>query len=213
MPSLNQHFELDRCPACNVHQPRLERKWNTSTNRHNGQGLRYWEVYQCDACGTLITAYANHNPQSPHLKEAYDWFPKGHVIDESIPYPAKDYLEQATETLHAPAASIIVAASAIDAMLKICGYEKGNLYTRIKKAAEDHLITSEMAKWAHQVRLEANSERHADKKEELPKESDSRRTLEFALALAQFLFVLPSKVDKGLAETAPDITEEPKSPG
>ena len=56
----------------------------------------------------------------------------------------------------------MLSASSIDAMLKSKGYKKGNLYKRIEKAAEDHLITSEMAKWAHQVRLGANDERHAD---------------------------------------------------
>ena len=45
-------------------------------------------------------------------------------------------------------------------MLKKKEYKKGSLYSRIDKAAEDHLITEEMAKWAHEVRLDSNEPRH-----------------------------------------------------
>lgn len=50
----------------------------------------------------------------------------------------------------------MLAASAVDALLKLKGYTAGSLYARIEKAAEDHVITQDMAKWAHEVRLDAN---------------------------------------------------------
>jgi hypothetical protein len=40
----------------------------------------------------------------------------------------------------------MLSASAVDAMLKVKGYKSGSLYSRIDKAAEDHMITSEMAR-------------------------------------------------------------------
>ncbi len=52
----------------------------------------------------------------------------------------------------------MLAASSIDAMLKEKGYKVGGLYDRIKQAAKDHLITDEMAAWAHDVRLDANDQ-------------------------------------------------------
>jgi hypothetical protein len=55
----------------------------------------------------------------------------------------------------------MLAASAVDAMLKHKNYTVGSLKDRIDKAAKDHLITSEMAAWAHEIRLDANDERHA----------------------------------------------------
>lgn len=92
----------------------------------------------------------------------------------------------------------MLAASAVDAMLKAKGYSEGSLYTRIRKAAEDHTITPEMAEWAHQVRLEANDVRHADE-EELHKTVDqARQTVEFARALGEFMFALPARVRQGL---------------
>jgi len=98
----------------------------------------------------------------------------------------------------------MLAASAVDAMLKSKGYKEGTLNARINQAANDHLITDDMAKWAHQIRLDANEQRHADEQAPLPNDNDARRCIDFALALAQFLFVLPSRVTKGLADTKPN---------
>jgi hypothetical protein len=95
----------------------------------------------------------------------------------------------------------MVAASAVDAMLKRKGYGEGTLYARIERAADGHLITKDMATWAHEVRLEANDQRHADPAAPMPTELDAKRVVQFALALAEFLFVLPARVQKGLAAT------------
>jgi hypothetical protein len=122
-------------------------------------------------------------------------------VSESIPSKAKAFLEQAVNSYHAPSGAIMLAASAVDAMLKSKGYTQGNLYPRIKKAAEEHLITQGMEQWAHQIRLEANDERHADENAPLPTAEDAKRTVEFALALAEFLFVLPDRVTRGLTQT------------
>jgi len=93
----------------------------------------------------------------------------------------------------------MLAASAVDSMLKLKGYTDGSLYTRIEKAASDHLITGDMAKWAHEVRLDANYQRHADEISSLPTPNDARRIIEFASAFAEFLFVLPGRVLRGIS--------------
>ena len=54
-----------------------------------------------------------------------------------------------------------------------------------------------MAAWAHEIRLDANDQRHADEAAELPTEDDARKALAFATTLAQLLFVLPSRVARG----------------
>ena len=92
----------------------------------------------------------------------------------------------------------MLAASAVDAMLKQRGLTEGSLYSRIEKAAEQHLITGEMTKWAHAVRLDANDQRHADEAAQLPTEADAQRSIDFAAALAEILFVLPARVERGL---------------
>ena len=124
--------------------------------------------------------------------------PNASRIDETIPEPARRYLQQAQETVHAPDGATILAASAVDALLKAKGYAEGRLYDRINRAAGEHVITQDMAAWAHQVRLEANDPRHADISRPHTTEEQAKQTLEFAQALAQFLFVLPARVARGM---------------
>ncbi|MCD9047084.1 DUF4145 domain-containing protein [Alterluteimonas muca] len=98
---------------------------------------------------------------------------------------------------HAPAGAVMLAASSVDAMLKSKGYTAGSLYTRIDQAATDHIITSDMAAWAHEVRLEANGQRHADDNAALPTSADAERVIDFVRALAELMFVLPARVERG----------------
>ena len=91
----------------------------------------------------------------------------------------------------------MLAASAVDAMLKTKGKKDGSLYQRIDQAAAEHLITSEMALWAHEVRLDANDQRHSDEQADLPNEDDAKRSIGFAAALGEFLFALPARVAAG----------------
>jgi hypothetical protein len=94
----------------------------------------------------------------------------------------------------------MLAASSVDSMLKLKGYKEGSLYTRIEQAAQQHLITADMRKWAHDVRLDANDQRHADDNVPLPSVENAKRCVDFAQALAQFIFVLPARVQSGIAE-------------
>jgi hypothetical protein len=100
--------------------------------------------------------------------------------------------------MHAPAGAVMLAASAVDAMLKLKGYTEGSLYTRIEQSVTDNLITKDMGQWAHYVRLDANDQRHADQAVGLPTAEDARRVIDFATALAEILFVLPSRVQRGI---------------
>jgi len=129
------------------------------------------------------------------------FYPRIPTIDSSIPEKPCKYLQQAQNSLHAPAGAIMLSASAIDAMLKEKGYTEGSLYDRIDKAVKDHLITEGMAEWAHQVRLDANEQRHADKDATLPDSKDAKLTFDFAMAFAEYLFVLPSKVSIGITDS------------
>jgi Domain of unknown function (DUF4145) len=87
-------------------------------------------------------------------------------------------------------------------MLKARGYKDGTLFNRIKKAEDEGVLTKDMAQWAHDVRLDANDERHADEDASLLTIDDANRCLEFADALADLLFVLPARVKRGLKAAA-----------
>jgi hypothetical protein len=127
-------------------------------------------------------------------------FPKIKMASEELPERARKYLQQAYETLHAPDAAVVMAASAIDAMLKEKGYTKGTLYERIEKAVADHVLTENMGKWAHSVRLESNKPRHADLEEPHVSPDDAKQVVEFADALGDFLFVLSARISRGIQD-------------
>jgi hypothetical protein len=193
MPNLSQNLVLPRCPHCAIASPLLNRVHHFDTNNHEGTAPRKWAIYVCGSCGGVISACAaNHN------KPILAFYPSAIEVNTEIPNRPRAFLQQAQESLHAPAGAVMLSASAVDAMLKIKGYTEGSLYLRIEKAVEDHLITNEMATWAHEVRLDANDQRHADQAATLPTQQDATRVIEFASALAEFLFVLPSRIQRGL---------------
>ena len=73
-------------------------------------------------------------------------YPAPMEVDQALPGRAREYLEQAINSISAPAGAVMLVASAVDSMLKEKGLVDGTLYSRINKAAEEHLITQEMAK-------------------------------------------------------------------
>lgn len=193
MPKLLQtKLDLQRCPHCNIDTPNL--KFLTSYLPTNIEAKQFfWRTYLCARCAGVVTATA------PNFDlEVTAYFPSGLDLSSDLPERPRAYLEQAMNSLNAPAGAVMLAASAVDAMLKAKGFSSGSLYARIEEAVENHLITSEMAQWAHEVRLDANDQRHSDEDAPLPSIDQAKKCLDFALALGQFLFVLPAKVQRGL---------------
>ena len=195
MPRLLGQLELDRCPHCGVNTPTLKGQGFFTTTTHTDERKRFWSTYICSRCGGVVLAAAPGGGA-----EIMEIYPDVAVVSQIIPEPARSYLMQAIESLHAPAGCMMLCASAVDAMLKAKSYKDGSLYTRINRAVEDHLITPEMGQWAHEVRLDANEQRHADEAASLPAQDDARRCVDFALALGEFLYVLPSRVKRGLED-------------
>ena len=194
MPTLGALLNLGRCPHCNVDTPRLDNIFQCDTNNYTNSDHRFWRIYRC---GGVVTAAARNWDQS-----TIEIYPTPLDVESSIPERARAYLEQAISSLSSPSGAVMLAASGVDAMLKAKGYKDGSLYARIDKAASNHIITEEMAKWAHEVRLDANDQRHADEESPLPSVDDARRAVDFAIALGQFLFVLPARIQRGIQEAS-----------
>jgi hypothetical protein len=204
---LSHQLTLEVCPHCGRANPTLELILNRfSTKDHSDSNKRWWGVYCCNSCGGIVTAGARtlpEHPNDPTADQIIEIYPNVAIINESIPEKPREFLRQAQNSLHAPSGAIMLCASAVDAMLKLQGYKEGTLNQRIDKAAKDHLITDGMALWAHQVRLDANDERHADEKAPLPTYQDAKLTFDFAIAFAQYLFVLPAMVSSGITASEP----------
>jgi Domain of unknown function (DUF4145) len=189
-------LSLERCPHCGVDTPNLEGVQRLETINSAGTFRRDWCIYRCNRCGSLVTAWGPVS-QNPSVSPQ-GWFPgQEKELSDSIPDRARSYLKQARACPGAPDGAVMLAASSVDAMLKEKGYTDGSLYSRIEKAAVDHLITSEMAAWAHEVRLDANDQRHCDLAATHTTTEDAQRVIDFAMALAEFLFVLPARVQRG----------------
>ncbi len=191
---LRPYLHLNRCPHCKIHLPSLTLKGKTPAPENQNFLARDWHLWMCEACGGAVCGWTIEGTDV-----VLGLMPEAEEVSKDIPERAADYLQQAIDTVHSPSASIMVAASSVDAMLKAKGYLKkdGDLFGRINKAAEDHLITKEMAQWAHDVRLDANAERHVDEEATPPTQEDAQRAVDFTKALGEFLFVLPAKVMRG----------------
>lgn len=195
---LESNLRIERCPYCNVDKPNLDMILDAETTNSEGGDRTIWRFYKCARCGGVVTAFGKREGDF-----VIGIIPKTQDVSNYVPPKAKSFLLQAIQSIHAPAGAIMLAASSVDAMLKEKGYIEDSLNSRIEKAAKDHLITDEMAKWAHQVRLDANIQRHANHEKELPTNDEAKKAIDFAKAFAEFLFVLPAMVEKGLKESKP----------
>ena len=192
---------LERCPHCGIHKPHLSAVANYATVSSNNY-RRIWSSYACLACGKVVTAWAEEF-DSP----VCEIYPKQVQVSDDIPGKAHTFLSQARDCIAQPSGSVVLSNSAVDAMLKEKGFASGTLYKRIEDAVSANVLTPEMGKWADEIRLDANDERHADLNSQLPDVADAERIFDFALALGEFLFVLPARIQRGRTFTSKDQSQ------
>ena len=209
MPLLTENLvDVPRCPHCGVAYPQLVRLWhsNDPLPRSTPGPRSRWAIYRCTSCGDIVSAKGI--PNGPRFEDlVIEIFPAPKQAHEDIPQIPRHFLQQAYQTLHAPDAAAVMAGSAVDTMLKQLGYSEGTLYSRIDKAVQDHLLTQDMGDWAHEVRLGSNRPRHADKENPHVLPDEAKQSVEFAEALANFLFVLKAKVSKGIEQAKKTSSE------
>lgn len=188
---------MTRCPHCSVAIPFMDSVWLSQgpTQTHDGTSKCHWGAYKCSACASIVTVEARLKNNVFNIISVH---PEPSLAHDDIPEPARTFLQQALETLHAPDAAAVMAGSAVDAMLKHCGLTEGSLYSRIDQALEKNILTKGMADWAHSVRLGSNRPRHADKENPHVSPEEAKQSVEFAEALGSFLFVLTAKIDRGI---------------
>ncbi len=114
MPRLTAQLEINQCPHCSVNSPNLNTVHVMETESRLGKKKRYWHVYVCQRCGGVVVAATE-----AINGEIVEIHPTVAEIDDSIPNPVREYLSQAAGSIHAPAGAIMLAASAVDAMLKM----------------------------------------------------------------------------------------------
>lgn len=200
---MTDYLALGRCPHCQVNLPNLHRVATFETKSHLGYS-RTWGTYVCQKCGGVVTASTSLHrvdDDNPHYREpdtfVHAFFPQPEgALDVSIPKRARDLLAEAIDSQAVGA--VLLCSQAVDAMLQARGYTEGdNLNLRIREAANQGDITEDMANFANEVRLDANAQRHSKESAPLPTDEDRARSIAFARALAEYLFVLPAEVERG----------------
>ena len=202
---------LDRCPQCGTAKPTLNLKgcvFDRDDVADHYQ-LPAWAIYQCTSCRDAVMFDVPHMPfghdtrnLAGYINHSFQVYAeavipaRGHDFSD-WPERAATYMTQAVEVISAPDAAVMLAGSAVDAMLKEKGYADGSVYARIEKASKDSILTEAMSDWAHAVRLASNNPRHADLNAPHATPEEAKATIEFTIALGQFLFVLPAKIARG----------------
>lgn len=190
----SDYLLLTRCPHCSTASPTVE-AWDREIVKEGPKGSqRHWRLYFCKSCGGAIVGCSKHTHHFvtelyPSLLRDLSWH---------IPANAKQHLAEARDITSQPSACIMSCANAINAMLIAKKVEGGNLYPRLKNAQDAGILSKEVALWGHQVRLDANEERHPDEEYTPPTVDDAKQALEFTLMLAEILFVIPAKVNEGV---------------
>ena len=196
-------YGLNRCPQCGIAHPLLRLvdniHWHRLGTGYNAKEFWYFTA-RCSHCDKHTLFYGwrapptNGNKSQPDQLEIIESYPTLDRAAEELPTLAGRFFQQAIESRHAPDGALMLAASAIDAMLKDKSYTKGSLYERITKARDDGLLTENMASWAHEIRLSANEPRHADEAFEGATSDEADQIIAFAKALGEYLYVLPARV-------------------
>jgi hypothetical protein len=202
--------DIERCPQCNVAHPTLHYRHHYWDTRQSGL-VWVWFAYICASCQNLVGAKVLLDAKElkdPNLVvlslatrnvTVFEFLPPPRTVDEDVPERPRAYLLQAIDSLSSPDGATMLAGSAVDAMLKLKNYKEGTVYARINEAVKDHILTTEMGEWAHSVRLESNKPRHADLDEPHATRAQADQSVQFALALAEYLFALPARVARGKA--------------
>ena len=128
---------LSRCPHCGIAHPNMMHRGTTNgpvaPASAAGRRAMMWNIYCCHSCGGGVLVSVDPNlPQT-----VWEIFPQAQEAHEDIPEPARRFLQQAMDTLHAPDAAAVMAGSAVDAMLKHLGLIEGTLYSRIDAAVDN----------------------------------------------------------------------------
>lgn len=197
---------VKRCPHCGIAHPDIYfiHAPQEPLRRGDGGQVARWGMYGCSTCGSAILAEGNPAEGSINNPQVIRYIPEAKQAHGDLPDSAMRYLDQAMQSLQSPDAAAVMAGSAVDAMLKQIGYEKGSVYSRIDEALKQNRITEGMAEWAHSVRLGANRPRHVDKDAPHVSMSEAAQSVEFAEALGNFLFVLTAKIQRGIEASKPE---------
>ncbi len=192
--------DYPKCPHCGVTKPQLQRRWMQFIILPDRPYGHNWATFACTSCASVMLVKSSLGNQS--TLTVLQVFPAVQDVPEDLPEKAANYLKQAMAAVHAPDGAVMLAGSAVDAMLKAKKLTDGSVYARIDEAVKQGILTGDMGEWAHSVRLGANRPRHADDHDPHTSEEEARQAIDFVFTLGRVLFTLPAAIERGKVASA-----------
>ncbi len=146
-----------------------------------------------DCAGATIGYYLGGDRQAwrfRYHRPRYDTL----VIPEAVPKRPRTILQDANDACDFPVACTGAAVRAVAAMMAEMKYKKGGVLPRIEKAVADGVLPKVVGDWAKEVRNIGVTAYTDDDSGPLPTKDDAQESLLFANTLAQYLFILPSRI-------------------
>lgn len=189
MARLGDRLELSRCPHCEVPVPILTRIWtyeSDQTDRREHRQHRYWAIFCCSACQGLLLGSSSEGPDG--------------AVDELHPVPAEPPPELPAAAQQAvrdalvrrgqPMQALSLLGRALVELLHQAGYTEGSMMVRLKRAAADHRIPTDLVAWADELHIDRIAAAASVTIE------DFERHLDFIVTLGDYLFVLPTRIQR-----------------
>ena len=197
-------FRAD-CPHCGIQQVAFQVINNVMITDQSGQ--KFWDILaRCGGCDYGVVAAfdidsprttpTDHSRLIPHsLLKIVPEPPDTSAPDHTPPHVAS-FFKQGANSLQQRNfdAAGSMFRKALETSLKSKFPEisaKLNLYKRIDKAVENHDLTPDMGKWAHEIRDLGNDAAH----DEVPFSGEEAQALhDFTRLVLMYLFTLPGMV-------------------
>jgi len=146
-------------------------------------------IYMCDHCSKLFLLVMDKG-------KVIDQYPKRTPkLDAAIPLDvANDYIE-AIKCFDVSAfkASVVMCRRALQTSVIGKGASNGRLIDQIDELCRKGVITEDIGKWSHEIRLTGNIGAHPDGLEDVTPQ-DAEDLLKFLEEYLNYVYVMPAKV-------------------
>lgn len=219
----DSHTRRGRCPRCGTyasfaplgtipvtfdeHSYTMER--DGSRSRIPIERVVSLQCQHCDQCVVVVEEmWIGDAPR--HLgrggavsHHGIHWWPlPTSVQSPDVPTEIAGALNEAATALAArcPRASAVMARRTLEAIVVDKGEPNGSLASRLSTLAQRHVLTSELADWAKEVRLIGNIGAHVDPLQQVSVD-DARQLIAFLRQLVYYFYELPAELARRRAGT------------
>jgi hypothetical protein len=167
----------------------------------------FWMLFQCPRCSAGVVVKASMKKQQipfdaykgdiRDLFHSVEHFPRRPFVDAPSGLPTdvqRLYLRaaQCFQRDDMDSASMMFRKTLEVALKEKFGDFPGNLYQHIQHLAQAHLLTDDLAQWAHEIRIDGNRGAHEAQE---PDWEDTRQLKEFLHVFLLYTFSLPALVE------------------